>query len=637
MRFAFVGAALSASALASPLALAAPDLGAAYGDRMVLQRGAPIMVSGKAAPGSTVTGTLGGSSVQTSAAGDGGFVLSFPARDASIEGLSLEIADPSGATRVENVLVGDVYLCSGQSNMELPVTRALNTANELRQAGDDGIRLLMVPQSTASTEQDTFANAVEWKAVDSESVANFSAACYFMAKQLREDRPDIPVGLIHSNWGGSAARAWFDPEGVEARFGKEAVDLLTLYDHDPLAAAQSFAPQWYDWYRQNDAGREPWTNPDMLDWTDVPRVSFWNEWKGTGLDEDPIANVWLRQDLTLSAEQAASDGTLSIGSIDDLDMTWVNGHPVGYTFGWGVERHYRIPAEYLREGENEILIAANNMWDTGGFYAGPDRLFFEAGNGSTIPLGSGWRYSISEIDAVPPRAPWDSNAGMGVMHNAMIAPLGPMRLAGVIWYQGETDVGQADYDAKLRLLFQGWRRQFGDQTKMTVVQLANFGEEVSRPTASGWAQLRQEQLDGVAADKNAALVTAIDIGEPSDIHPANKNVLGKRLAIAAEGGAMPMPLDVSLSGGTVTVRFSGIEGGLQAHGGPYALGVELCGESQESCRFVLPALQGDTMRISARDGLPVTRVRHAWADAPIVNLYDGRGLPVPGLELAVGQ
>lgn len=636
MRRAIAIAALSSCAALPFAANAAPVLGPAYGDGMVLQRGEPVTISGKAAPGAEVSGTFGETNARTTAAEDGAFTLTFPARAASVDGVSLTVSDPTGTATLNDLLIGDVFLCSGQSNMELSVTRALNTFNELRQAGDEAMRLLMIPQATASTEQDSFAAPVDWKAADSDSVADFSAACYFMAKQLREDRPDVPVGLIHSNWGGSAARAWFDPQGVEARFGEDAVAQLMLYDRDPMAAAQSFAPQWYDWYRQNDANREPWTDPDMLEWTEVPQVSFWNEWKGTGLDTDPIANVWLRQDLTLSAEQAGQDGTLSIGAIDDLDMTWVNGHPVGYTFGWGVERHYRIPAEYLREGKNEILIAANNMWDMGGFFAGPDRLFFETGGGATIPLGSGWRYSISEIDGVPPRAPWDANAGMGVMHNAMIAPLGPMRLAGVAWYQGEADVGQGDYDGKLDVLFKGWRRQFGEQARMMVVQLANYGAEVSQPTASGWAQLRQEQLDAVAADGNAALVTAIDIGEPSDIHPANKNVLGKRLAMAAERAPMPMPVAATLAGETITVRFTGIEGGLRAHGGPYALGVELCGETQESCRYVLPALQGDAMLIAA-DGQAVTRVRHAWSDAPIVNLYDGRGLPVPGFELKVGR
>jgi len=624
-----------AALLASVPALASPEPGAAYGDGMVLQRGEPILISGTSAPGSTVEGTLGTDTASATTGSDGTFTLTFPARTASSDGISLTLRDADGETVLHDILIGDVYLCSGQSNMELSVNRALNTWNELRLSPDDGMRLLTVPKSTAAVPQTEFSEPVVWRAADADSVAEFSAACYYMGKQLRADHRDVPLGLIHSNWGGSAARAWFTPESVANMYGDEALAQLRLYQRDPLAAAQAFVPQWYHWWRANDNDREPWTDSSMLDWKPIPKFSFWNEWTGTGLDTNPQANVWLRQTIDLTAQQAAGEGSLAIGAIDDLDLTWVNGHPVGYTFGWGVERTYRVPAEYLHEGENEILIAANNMWDTGGFFAGPDRLSFTPAGGSAIPLGADWEYSIGTVEGVPPRAPWDANAGLGVMHNYMIAPLGPMRLKGVAWYQGEADVGQPDYDAKLRELFAGWRRQFGPQTRMLVVQLADFGARHSEPTASGWAQLRQEQLEGVAADSNAALVTAIDIGEPNDIHPANKNDLGKRLAYAAEGKAMPMPKSASFSGDKVVVTFTGIEGDLQALGGPYPLGVEVCGDTQQSCRWAVPTWEGDRMVIGVTDGQPVSRVRYAWADAPVVNLYDAREMPVPGFELPV--
>ncbi|MAK98963.1 MAG: sialate O-acetylesterase [Citromicrobium sp.] len=602
---------------------------------MVLQRGEPILISGTSAPGSTVEGKLGTDTASATTGSDGTFTLTFSARTASTDGISLTLRDADGETVLHDILIGDVYLCSGQSNMELSVNRALNTWNELRLSPDDGMRLLTVPKSTAAVPQTGFSEPVVWRAADADSVAEFSAACYYMGKQLRADHRDVPLGLIHSNWGGSAARAWFTPESVANMYGDEALAQLRLYQRDPLAAAQAFVPKWYDWWRANDNAREPWTDTSMLDWKPIPKFSFWNEWTGTGLDTNPQANVWLRQSIDLTAQQAAGEGSLAIGAIDDLDLTWVNGHPVGYTFGWGVERTYRVPAEYLHEGENEILIAANNMWDTGGFFAGPDRLSFTAANGDTMPLGAEWEYSIGTVEGVPPRAPWDANAGLGVMHNYMIAPLGPMRLKGVAWYQGEADVGQPDYDAKLRELFAGWRRQFGPQTRMLVVQLADYGARHNEPTASGWAQLRQEQLEGVAADSNAALVTAIDIGEPNDIHPANKNDLGKRLAYAAEGKAMPMPRSAKFSGDKVVVTFTGIEGDLQALGGPFALGVEVCGDTQASCRWAVPTLEGDRMVIGVNDGQPVSRVRYAWSDAPIVNLYDAREMPVPGFELPV--
>ena len=617
-------------------AAAAPTLGPAYGNNMVLQRGQPIEMQGKAQPGAVVTVELAGQTATGEADVEGTFRVTLPTRGVHTSVSTLVLRDPTGETRYDNILIGDVILCSGQSNMELPVNRALDTYNQLQQAADDGIRLLKVPKTTAPVPQRTFGEPASWVAADSETVAEFSAACFYMGKRLRALRPTVPIGLIHSNWGGSAARAWLTPQGVAKLYGEETLELLAAYSDDPYSATRRFVPQWMDWWREQDGGRAPWVEPDKLDWAPIPQFSFWNDWKETGLDTNPRANVWLRQTFTLTREQASKAGMLSIGAIDDLDLTFVNGEPVGYTFGWGVERTYTVPGELLHEGENEILIAANNSWDKGGFFAGPDRLFFSPGiGGDVVPLGADWEYAKSDVNGVPPRAPWDAIAGTGVMHNAMVAPLGRMKLAAVAWYQGEADVGQPGYDDKLQVLFEGWRSQFGEDAKMLVVQLADFGERQSRPVESGWAALRQEQLAGVMADDNAALVTAIDIGESSDIHPANKNVLGARLADAFMGRAMPMPHRAVRNGSRVRVSFTGIEGGLVAYGGPVPLGVETCEKEIGECRWVLARLDGDDMLIDLGDGENASRVRHAWSDAPVVNLFDGAGRPIPGFELSI--
>ena len=626
--------AVLAVALATP-ALSNPVLDAGFGDNMVLQSGTGLTLSGRTQAGVKVEARLGKATASAISDASGAFTITLPAQSNSAEPANLVISDSTGSTTYANILFGNVFLCAGQSNMELAVNRALDVSNQLRLAADDGIRLLMIPKTTAPMPQTAFAAPVRWTAATGESVAEFSAACFYMAKALRAKAPATPVGLIHSNWGGSAARAWYDPAGAKALHGQAALDSLALYARDPYAAARAFAPQWFDWWRSADKGREPWKNSALLDWKPIPKFSFWNEWTGTGLDTNPRANVWLRKVITLTPAQAKGDGSLAIGAIDDLDMTFVNGEPVGYTFGWGVERTYRVPAKLLKAGPNEILIAANNMWDTGGFYGGPEGLGFTAANGSRVPLGADWDYAVTEVTDTPPRAPWDSNAGIGVMHNAMIAPLGRMKLAGVAWYQGESDVGQPAYDAKLAALFAGWRRQFGAQARMLVVQLADFGTRRSAPGESGWAQLRNEQRLAVAADSNAALVTAIDIGEPTDIHPANKNDLGKRLAAAFDARAMPMADSAVRAGGTVVVSFTGIAGALQAQGGPYVLGAELCEAGPETCRFVLARAEGHRLYLPVPDMMAPTRVRYAWADAPVVNLVDGEGMPVPGFELAL--
>jgi sialate O-acetylesterase len=630
------------SPLAATLAIAAPTaalsnpvLDAGFGDNMVLQSGMPISASGRAKPSSPVTLTVNDSTTTTQAGADGAFSFTLPAQSNSTAPVTLTLSDPDGSTTYRNILIGNVFLCGGQSNMEQGVNRALDADTQIRRAADDGIRLLKVPKATAPVPQTAFATPTHWAAASPATVAEFSAACFYMAKALRRKDPATPVGLIHANWGGSAARAWLDPASAAAREGQPAMDLLTLYARDPFAATQAFAPQWFDWWRTQDGGREPWRNPPSLDWQPIPQFSFWNAWTGTGLDSRPQANVWLKQTLTLTPEQARGEGTLAIGAIDDMDLTFVNGQPVGYTFGWGVERTYRVPAQHLRAGANTILIAANNSWDTGGFFAGPERLHFTAANGDRIPLGADWQFAVSPVTQVPPRAPWDANAGLGVMHNAMIAPLGRMTLAGVAWYQGESDVGQGAYDAKLAALIAGWRRQFGAQAKILVVQLADFGERRTAPGESGWAQLRDEQRRAVAADANAALIPALDIGEPTDIHPANKNVLGQRLAAAFTGRPFPTPERAVRAGALVTVHFTGAEGGLVAHGGSVPLGVELCEAAPGTCRFVLARLEGARMILPVPEGMAPARVRHAWADAPVVNLYDAEGMPVPGFELAI--
>ena len=624
---------LLAGALAPATALAAPQLAPVWTDHAVVQRDEPIVVQGTAAAGSTVEVTLGAETKRPRAGADGRFSAEFAPRPASAEPIALRATDSSGTATVSDILVGDVWLCSGQSNMEFPVERGLNGGAVAQASADDALRLLMIPKATSPAPQASFARHVQWTAASPETVAPFSAACYFMARKLRQEL-DVPIGAIHSNWGGSQIRAWLSPEAGRTIYGAEQMALLERAAGDPLGAVTAFAPTWEAWWRQASGGQEPWRNPDALQWQPVPSITLWPTWAGTPLATDPIGNVWFRRTVTLTPEQAAAGGTLMLGVLDDLDATWVNGRPVGITHGWDYEREYKIPPAYLRPGANEIVVAVSNSWGVGGFISTADKLAFAVQGGERIPLGEGWRYSIGQVDEMPPRAPWDANAGIGVMHNWMIAPFGPIRLKGAAWYQGESDVGIPGYRERMRELFAGWRRQFGPDMRMLVVQLANYGPVAEQPSPSGWAELREDQRQSVLADPKAALVTAIDIGERTDIHPANKTLLGDRLARAALGEAMPMPTRAVLEGETITITFSGVEGGLHAWSAANPIGVELCGDTQESCRYALPAISGDTLLIPA-DRQPVTRVRYAWADSPVVNLFDGRPIPVPGFELPV--
>jgi sialate O-acetylesterase len=625
--------ALALSAFAAAPALAAPALGPVWTDHAVIQRDRPVVVEGTARPGEAIIGTLGGASANAKAAKDGAFALTFPARSASSEPISLTVTDADGGSvTVSDLLVGDVWLCGGQSNMEFSLWNSAGGPQAAERARDDGLRVLMIPKVSALTPQKTFGGDVAWAAAATDSVKNFSGACYFMARQLRADLK-VPVGAIHSNWGGSQIRAWLTPEGGARLYGPAAMAQLRQYGTDPLGAVTAFAPQWEKWWTDR-THQAPWDHPEALQWQPVPQISAWGEWAGTRLATNGNGNVWMRRTVDLTPAQAKAGGTLNIGLVDDIDMTFVNGHPVGNTSSWSDERHYRVPASYLKAGANEVIVLVTNSYGAGGFESKPDRLSFDVAGGASVPLGEGWQYSISPVTDYPPRTPWDGIAGIGVMYNKMIAPFGHFAMTGMAWYQGESDVGIPGYADRMRELFAGWRQQIGQPAKMLVVQLPNWGPTTGKPVASDWAEIRNEEFKAVAADRNAALIPTLDIGENDNLHPTDKRDVGLRLAMAAEGKALIMPVTAKRQDGAILVAFSGVEGGLHTWSSGHAIGVELCGATQESCRYAPATAIGDTLSI-ADDGRPATRVRYAWIDSPAVNLYDARALPVPGFELPI--
>ncbi|MCJ2187685.1 sialate O-acetylesterase [Novosphingobium beihaiensis] len=629
------GLSLLALGAAAPLA-ATPRLAPIWSEHAVIQRDAPITVEGSADPGEAVQVTLGTAKEAGRADAAGHFAVRFPARPASAQPVALTLSDSSGEVeRAGDLLVGDVWLCSGQSNMEFTQAQALNAWNEQQSAHDGALRMATVPKAVALTPQGAFGGPVAWEKTTPETVGHFSAACYYMAKDLRR-KLGVPVGAIHASWGGSEIRPWLSPAGGAAIYGKAEVALLALYERDPAAALAAFAPQWQAWYAKASGGSEPWAHPDALAWQDVPQAGAWNRWSGTALAGKERGTVWYRRTVTLSVAQAKGAAKLALGALDDIDMTFVNGHPAGNTYGPAAKRTYTVPAGYLHAGRNEIMVAVTNLWGDGGMMSPPGTLSLAPGQGAAVPLGSGWRYAVAPMDDAPPRTPWDGFAGIGVMHNAMIAPIGHFALKGAAWYQGESDVGKPGYAAKLKALFAGWRAQFGADMRMLVVQIAGYGKPQIAPQDSATARLREEQREGVLGDRNAALVTAVDIGERIDIHPANKEVLGTRLAAAASGEALPQPVSATPVSGGVVVRFSGVEGALHSWGGKAVLSFELCAKTPDSCRFAAARADGDSVYLTG-DGRPATRVRYGWADSPSLNLYDARPFPAPAFEMEIAK
>lgn len=625
---------------AAPLT-AAPKLHPLISDNAVLQHGQPLRIFGTAAPGERLTVRVGASATAARADNNGNWIAQLSALPAGGPH-EVRVTGANGATAsASNVLLGDVWLCSGQSNMEWPLSAALGGGAAIGRANDPQLRIATIAKRTSTTPETAFAEAPKWDMATPQTVQDFSAACYFMGRDLRSARK-VPVGLIDASWGGTPIRAWMDEAAVRSVGGGDMVDLIATHRRDPAAAARKFGEDWGTWWREqsgDSAGREPWVASDRLQWQHVPKIAFFNEW---GADwTDYTGAVWLRRTVNLTAQQAAQPATLSLGIVDDMDQTFVNGVGIGSTNDWAAERDYRIAPGILKAGANEIIVFVRNSWGPGGLTGPAEKLKLSFAGGGEQALGDGWQFAkVAQNIGAPPSAPWAGPNGAATIYNAMIAPLGPYALKGAAWYQGETDVNAPGYDRRLAALFRTWRQQFrSPPLPFLVVGLAGFGTPRSTPAASGWAAVVDEQRAGVQADRSAAFVPAIDLGEPEDIHPVNKQEVGRRLALAAraiayndpQGTLAPLPLRAHRSGSDIVVTFTK---SLQALGGASAIGFELCGATQESCRFRDARISGNSVAV-ATDGQPATRVRYAWADYPIVNLYDSDLLPASTFELPI--
>jgi sialate O-acetylesterase len=631
---------LIALALLASAASAAPTIDPQYGDHAVIQRGKPVILSGSATPGERLAISFAGANASSTANANGRWRAEFPARQASGP-FAIAVTGADGAkASASDVMVGDVWLCSGQSNMEYPLRRALNGDGEVQDSTDDGLRVMKVAQQLAGMPQAAFEKSPAWQRAAPDTVKDFSAACYFMARDFRRTEK-VPVGAIDDSWGGTPIRAWMHEAAARASGNGEAVDFVELHRRNPAAAIAKFGERWGSWWRSQTGdkpGQEPWNASGRLAWKPVPSLAFWDSWGPEWKAYDGA--IWARKRVTLTKAEAAAAATLSMSAIDDMDETFVNGVAVGGMSAPVTPRSYAIAPGVLRAGENEILVYARDFWGPGGL-AGPAEAFrLTFADGHEKPIGSGWEYArIASSVGQPEVPPWDGSSGVSTIYNAMVAPLGPIGLKGIAWYQGEADVGQVGYDRRLAARMGNWRTQFRDpDLQFLIVGLAGFGKRVSAPTESGWAALINEQRLATQREPHSALVSAIDLGEPNDIHPANKQEVGRRLALAAHTKVYhdaiavgPLPIVAKASGNSVVVSF---DKPLQALSGRSAIGFELCGAAPGSCRYADARVDGDRVVLAA-DGEPVTRVRYAWADYPLVNLYDKDLLPVPVFELPV--
>lgn len=605
-----------------------------FSDHMVIQRDAPLPVWGSAQPNERLRVVLGSTSVMIGADKNGNWRVVLPRQKVG-KPLTLTVSGAASAVRIGDIAVGDVYLCSGQSNMEFPVENSTGGAAAIAGAADPQLRLLHIPRSSGAGASQGWSAPAIWQGATAGSVASFPAACYFMGRELRRTA-SVPIGLIGAAVGGSAIQAWLSSAAyIQTGGDAERLALAALHTRDALGAAAKWSVMWEAWWRVATAGSLgfPWRaryRPDER-WLPEPRGAMWDKWDAPEL-AGGRGMVFYRTTLNLGAAQAARSGVLELGPIRELDQAWVNGQPIGATYGADSLRAYRLPDGALQAGANTVTLAVDSRWVTGGFQR-PElrRLLLDGGASLDLPA---WQYRV-----VPgwigymPRPPWNPLTGPSVLHDGMIAPLGNFPLRAVAWYQGEQNGDDAsEYRMLLTALMADWRAQFGASTGFLVVQLPNFGARQTASLNSNWPWLREAQRLAVAVDPLARLVVTVDVGDPNDIHPRDKLTVGLRLAREAQSLASGLTFSPTIGtaevdpGGAVSIKLSGSHKfGARLGAAPGA--VAACAFASGSCRQVKALLEDNALRI---DGLlkEEDAVTYCWADNPMCNIYDEHGDPL---------
>ena len=604
-------------------------------DHAVLQQGMKVPIWGTADPGEAVRVAMAKQTVSTTADADGKWrVYLTPMKAGGPHTLTI-----SGKNQVvlTDILVGEVWLCGGQSNMERQLGPSVgqqpieNWQREVAAANYPRIRHFGVAQAKSLTPLETVKG--RWEVCTPETAAHFTAVGYFFGRDLHVAR-HVPVGLIHASWGGTPAEAWTREAALAQLpdFADTPVELKQLAT-DPDGARRQYEARLETWFAANDPGSAParaWTDP-ALD------TSAWKTMTVPGLWEDagePELNgvVWFRKTFDLPAGVADVAGELHLAMVDDVDTTWVNGVKVGATTGYNVPRKYRVPAGVLKEGRNVIAVRVLDTGGGGGIWGeGNVGLFVRRKTAPlAVELSGPWRYRIGVNlqDAAGPPVSLSGDAGTPtVLWNGMIAPLVPYAMRGVIWYQGESHVRrERQYRTLFPALIADWRRAWeqGD-FPFLFVQIA--------PHREMSPEIREAQLLSWQRTPNTAMVVTTDCGDPNDIHPPRKQPVGARLALAARALAYGERLEYSgpvfdsmrVKGGTATLRFTHLGGGLWAKRGPLK-GFTMAGADQVF-HAAQAEIRGQTVVVTSQAVPRPVAVRYGWAPVPDGNLFNQAGLP----------
>jgi sialate O-acetylesterase len=616
-------------------------------DNMVLQRDRPVTIRGCAQAGSLVRVELGSVAGEGRAVDDGRWEISLPAFEAG--GPHELRASCGGETvRVQNILIGEVWVCCGQSNMDWTVAMSPGAAETKAGADQPLIRLWKV--NRVCEPEPPKETTARWQVCSPATIGDFSKVGYHHGLELFRTL-QVPIGLVDAAWGGTVLEAWTPREVLrrDAEMAPQVAEYEAMLPRHAELVAE-YEKMMKDWNPPADPGNTKfaagWADP-AFDTTNWPQMTLPCWWEAGG--NRFHGAFWFRREIDIPPELAGRDLMLHLGACDKADTTYFNNEEVGaialdFPDGWREPRNYRIPGRLVRAGRNTIAVRVFSNINNSGMTGPRDAMRLEA-EGWSVPLAGPWKFQVEHNLGwtVRPPAPWGAGNinSPAIMFTSLISPLLGMSLRGVIFYQGESNEGApARYARLFTAMIRGWREAWGQgDFPFLFVQLPNFGPDESSP--SFWSEIRHAQERGLL-EPATAMVPTIDIGDPNDLHPPNKAEVGQRLAWAALATAYgvddptllsPRIEDVVFREGEIRLRFAPVAGGLSAQSG-IAEGFEIAGGGN----FVAAQAEIEGAEIVVRSERVRTprAVRYAFSDRPNPNLANRRGLPLTPFRFMIG-